>query len=200
MGIEKYTTKESIAIVVQMFDSSFTSAQISNVLMKMINALIDQWIIEHGLRPKNINDRFNLLWTAAICMGLELLCNTRQVSWSTGDVALEKLNRVTYGYQRWQPMFFFATGSSRPFEGLLPHATYRMMAYSLVRAYCDDDFFKKYGSQRAIPVLTVDQTSRGFGWNTDEGFVTAEDMDSRVWDDDTSDDDTAEILYFGSKY
>lgn len=185
--------------MVQMFDSTFTSSEINNTFMKMTNALIDQWIIEHGIRPKNINDRFNLLWTAAICIALELLCNTGKVTWSTGDVALQRLNKVTYGYQRWQPMFFFATGASKPFQGLLPHATYRMMAYALVKAYCDDDFFKENGSQRAIPVLTVDQTSRGFGWNTDEGFISAEDMESRVFEDDTE-TDTADLLFFGSKY
>jgi len=163
--VEKYASKDDIIYFIQMFNEDFDEDKVDDRLLKIVNAKIDAWIIEHGMRPTNITDRFNLLWSAAVCMSLELLCYSGDLSWSTGDVALEKLNRTTYAYQRWQPMFFFATGASDPFKGLLPHETYRMMAYAYVEAYCRDDFFNEYGSPYPIPRVTRDDTSRGWGWN-----------------------------------
>jgi len=184
MGIEKYATKEDIASIVQLFDSTFTAEQIKDTQMKIANSFVDQLIISHGIRPNNIKDRFNLLWSATICMNLELLCNYGQVSWTTGDIALEKLNRVTYQYQRWQPMFFFAQGAAKTFKGLLPHQTYLMMAYAFVEQYCNDDFLKNYGTARPIPIITKDETSRGWGWNNDTDFMEEADDESEVNDFD----------------
>lgn len=179
MTATKYATKEDIVFFVQLFNEDFDGDLITNTFLKMCNAKIDAWIIEHGKRPKNINDRFNLLWSAVICIALEILCTTGQMSWSTGDVALQKLNRATYAFQRWQPMFFFATGASDPFKGLLPHETYRMMAYAYVESYCRDDFFAQYGTPYPIPRVSKDNTSRGWNWNLDTDYVKIDDAVSK---------------------
>ena len=137
MSVEKYATKVEVRDFISLYYPDFDQSKVSDTFLKICNARIDAWIIEHGLRPSNSpTDRFNLLWAAVITIGLELLCNMGEVTWTTGDVALQRLNKVTYGYQRWQPMFFFASGSSDPFTGLLPHETYRMMAYAYVDMYC----------------------------------------------------------------
>lgn len=184
VNIEKYIEKSDIVEFVQMFDEDFESSQMSNLLLKMVNAKVDTYIIEHGVSPVGVKDKLNLLWSAALTTAIEILCNIGKVTWSTGDIALEKLNKVTYQYQRWQPMFFFASGSSDSFKGLLPHETYRMMAYAYVDAYCREDFFRTYGSPVPIPILSVDRSSRGWGWNTDEDYAEASDEESAAWDSD----------------
>ena len=181
MTVEKYATKDDIIFFVRMFDTEFNEEKIDDRFLKIANARVDAWIIEKGLQPKNTNisDSFNLLWSACICFALELLCYTGVVQWSTGDVALQRLNRVTYQFQRWQPMFFFASGSSDPFKGLLPHETYRMMAYAYVEAYCRKDFFNKNGSVYPIPKVSFDNTTRGYRWNADNSSRIVDDFDSK---------------------
>ncbi len=176
---EKYTTKDDIVYFVKMFNEEFDEDRIDDRLLKMVNAKIDGWLIEHGCRARNITDKLNLLWSAAVVFCLEMLCYTGDLAWSTGDVALQKLNKVTYGFQRWQPMFFFATGASDPFKGLLPHETYRMMAYAYVEAYCRDDFFLQYGSVYPIPRIAYDDTSRGWRWNLINAQKSIADVESK---------------------
>jgi len=180
---EKYTTKEDIVYFVKLFNPGFDETKITNTLLKLVNAKIDGWIIEHSVNPRNKPDRLNLLWAAAVCFCLEILCSTGNMTWSTGDVALQKLNRVTYGFQRWQPMFFFATGASDPFKGLLPHETYRMMAYAYVEAYCRDDFFKTYGTVYPLPKVAKDNTSRGWAWNMEYDDIESADTESKSADE-----------------
>jgi len=193
MSVEKYATKDDIIFFVQMFNEDFEPEKVDDRLLKISNARVDAWIIEHGMRPQNITDRFNLLWSAVVCFALEFLCYTGDLQWSTGDVALQRLNRVTYQFQRWQPMFFFATGSSDPFKGLLPHETYRMMAYAYVEAYCRDDFFAEYGTPYPIPRVVRDDTSRGFVCNLKSTFSKAHDKLSR-YGLYLSDDELEEII------
>jgi len=178
-SVEKYATKEDIIYFVKMFDDGFDEEKVDDRLLKMTNSKIDSWIIEHSKRPVNIQDRFNLLWSAAVCFCLELLCYSGDLAWSTGDVALQRMNRATYAFQRWQPMFFFATGASDPFKGLLPHESYRMMAYAYVEAYCRDDFFKEYGTPYPLPRVTFDNTSRGFNWNLEHDYKKIADYESQ---------------------
>ena len=130
----KYAEIEDVTYFVNLFDFDFDGNELTDRFMKMVEARIDQMIISNRVRPVNITDRFNLLWCAAVCMALEILCYLGKLKWTTGDVALERLNKVTYAYQRWQPMFFFAQGAAEPFYQLLPHDTYRMMGYAYVRA------------------------------------------------------------------
>jgi len=189
MSDEKYATKEDISYFVKLFNSEFDDSKITNRFLKVVNAKIDAWIIEHGVNPRSKSDKLNLLYSAAICVALEILCGTGDMTWSTGDVALQKLNKVTYGYQRWQPMFFFATGASDSFKGLLPHETYRMMAYAYIDAFCRDDFFLTYGAIYPIPKISRDVTSRGWGHNTPYELVETADAESE------GDESTLESYY-----
>jgi hypothetical protein len=176
--VEKYAAKDDIVYFVKLSNSEFDEGKIDDRLLRLANGKVDSWIIEHGVSPRNISDQLNLLWSATICIALELLCYAGDVLWSTGDVAIQKLNKVTYGFQRWQPMFFFATGASDPFKGLLPHETYRMMAYAYVEAFCRDDFFLTYGAIYPIPRISRDVTSRGWGHETPYELVEAADLAS----------------------
>ena len=148
--------------------------------LKVASAKIHTWLIEHKVNPTStkITDKLNLLWAAAITFTLELLCYNEVINWSTGDIALHRLNKVTHQYQRWQPMFFFATGSSKGFVGLLPHETYRMMAYAFCEAYSQKKFFDKYERAVPIPKIVIDRTSRGYDWNID--VETIEQADENI--------------------
>lgn len=185
MSVEKYATKDDVVFFVQIYDPDFDGSVIDDRFLKIANARVDAWLIEKGCRPSNNpSDPLNLLWSAVITFSLEILCYMNLLQWSTGDVALQHLNKVTYQFQRWQPMFFFASGASDPFKGLLPHETYRMMAYAYVEAYCRDDFFRTYGTVYPIPRITRDDTSRGFAWNIDKTYVDLADSESSSSDYD----------------
>ncbi len=177
-SIERYATKEDIVYFVKLFNPNFDGDKIQNTFLKIINAKIDQWIIEHSVNPRNRPDKLNMLWAAVITMALEWLCYTGDLMWSTGDVAIQTLNKVTYGFQRWQPMFFFATGASDSFKGLLPHETYRMMAYSYVDAFCRDDFFRNHDTVYPIPRISRDNTTRGWNWNIEVENMETADLES----------------------
>lgn len=171
MAPEKYATKSDVGYFLQLYDSGFDTSKVTDTFLKIANARIDAWICEHGKRvTNNMKDPLNLLWAAVICFSIEFFTYTKDLSFTSGDVALERLNRATYQYQRWQPMFFFATGASDPFKGLLPHESNRMMAYAFVDAYCRDDFFKEYGSPYPIPGITRDDTDRGWSWNLHDQY------------------------------
>lgn len=177
--VEKYASKEDLVYFVKLFNEDFDEDRIDDRLLKIVNAKIDAWIVEHGVDPRSKSDKLNLLWSAVVCFSLEMLCYTGDLAWSTGDVALQKLNKVTYGFQRWQPMFFFATGASDPFKGLLPHETYRMMAYAYVEAFCRDNFFLKYGTTYPIPRVSRDNTTRGWAWNIEHENMEVADDESK---------------------
>ena len=171
MPAEKYATIEDVIYFVQLYDEGFDTTKVNDTFMKICNARIDAWIVENGKRvTNNMTDPLNLLWSAVICFAIEYFTYTGAMAYSSGDLALTKLNRATYQFQRWQPMFFFATGASDPFKGLLPHESNRMMAYAFVDAYCRDDFFRQYGSPYPIPKITRDDTDRGWSWNLHDQY------------------------------
>lgn len=180
MGVEKYATKEDVRYFLQLYDDGFDINQVSNTFLKICNARIDAWIVENGKRvTNNMRDPLNLLWSAVICFAVEYFSYTGALSISSGDLALERLNKATYQYQRWQPMFFFATGASDPFKGLLPHESNRMMAYAFVDAYCRDDFFREYGTPYPIPGITRDDTYRGWTWNLHDQYKRIANIQSK---------------------
>lgn len=89
-------------------------------------------------------------------------------------------------------MFFFAQGSAKGFEALLPHDTYRMMAFAYCEAYADKSFFDKYNRVVAIPKMTVDETSRGYRWNTTPEEIKAADEDISFGGSSINDEDSFE--------
>ena len=190
MGPEKYATKAEVIYFIQLYDSEFDISKVANTFMKICNARIDAWIAEAGKRvTANMKDPLNLLWSAVICFAIEFFTYTGALSFTSGDIALEKLNKATYSYQRWQPMFFFASGSSDPFKGLLPHESNRMMAYAFVDAYCRDDFFRQYGTPYPIPKLSRDDTYRGWSWNLDNDYKELANRESKYSPGDTGYED-----------
>lgn len=177
MSTSKYVTKADVLAWLNYPD--LTASDIPDQVLKTADARIHAYLLRRGFHVKKnkLGDKLNLLWSAALCMCLELLCYNGIVTWTTGDLAMHKLNRTTHTYQRWQPMFFFAQGSAKGFEALLPHETYRMMAFAFCEAYANKHFFDKYNRVVAIPKIVVDDTSRGYRWNLDTDIIEAEDQD-----------------------
>lgn len=196
-----YCEKSDIVAWVQAggYHEDFQESDIPDQFLKTASAKIHTWLLEHRVNPKStkIPDKLNLLWSASVCFVLELLCYTQIITWSTGDIALHRLNKAVYQYQRWQPMFFFATGSSRGFVGLLPHETYRMMAYAFCTAYSEKKFYDDY--QRAVPIpkVVIDRTSRGFDWNIDVETIEMADENINTGDSSLNDYDDFEYPLFG---
>jgi len=181
MGVEKYATMEDVKYFLQLYDEDFDTTKVTSTFMKIANARIDAWIVENGKQvTNNMRDPLNLLWAAVICFSVEYFTYTGAFAFTSGDIALERLNKATYQYQRWQPMFFFATGASDPFKGLLPHESNRMMAYAFVDAYCRDDFFRNYGTPYPIPGITRDDTYRGWSWNLKDQYKRVANYESQI--------------------
>lgn len=187
MSASKYITKEDVVFWVQNQDPDFSSNDIPDVVLKLCDVRIHTWLIDNAvanITAEGLSDPLSLLWAACLCMCLEMLCVRGQITWQTGDLALYKLNQVVHSFQRWQPMFFFATGGAKGFLGLLPHETFRMMAYAFCTAYSDKKFFDDHGSVVPIPRSIIDMTSRGYNWNEDLSLVDLADKGIFYRDDE----------------
>jgi hypothetical protein len=116
---------------------------VPSVLGKLVTARVSGFIDEYDVSFNSLDelaDPKNYIWGAGLCLFLEFLSMRGQVHWNTGDVAEQRVGEVTTKYQRWSPMFFFAQGHSPNFYALLPHDSYRMMSYELVRKWAKSNF------------------------------------------------------------
>lgn len=138
-------TVDEVLEYVEYAGFDITSANIPSVLVKLVTARISGFIEEHDVSFDSIaelDDSKFYIWGAGMCLFLEFLSQRGQIHWNTGDVAEQKVGDVETKYQRWSPMFFFASGHAPNFYALLPHDSYRMMSYELVRKWFRH-YFKK---------------------------------------------------------
>lgn len=177
---EKYVSKTDILQWVQKIDAKVTD--ISDHIMNKGHAWVDRTLTNMRVyKHPTTSDAKSFLKMAASCFILSLLCKNRIITQTTGELATDKFGDVAYQFQRTQPMFFFATGSSEPFQRLLPYETFRMMAVDFCRAYKQYyKFYKKRGLERPIGRIIRDKTSRGNYWN--ESVSTIETADSQYGD------------------
>lgn len=127
------------------------------------------------------SDALGFLREAASCFILSLLCKARVITQTTGELLTDQFGDVRYQFQRTQPMFFFAQGSTEAFQRLLPYETFRMMGFEYCKAYKQYyEFYTKRGLKMPKGIVVRDQSSRGNYWN--EYVSEAEVADSEFGD------------------
>lgn len=173
---EKYITKAEVLEWIQLQLEDFTVDDIPNRFMKMGNRKVDAELVRLGMKtvPSGV-DANGFLKEAACCFVLSLACNGRLITQTSGEILSERFMDIHYQYQRVNPLFFFATGSSKPFMDLLPAETLRMVGFSFIRAYKQWRFVKATGNRRPKPVVVRDGSSRGKYWNEYVDSIAAED-------------------------
>jgi len=119
-------------------------AHVPAVLVKLITAricgLIEERLTVAFSSLSDLDDPKFYIWSAGMCLYLEYLAMRGQMHYNMGDVHVQHVGDVRTEYQRWSPMFFFAKGNAPGFYALLPHDSYRMMAYELVRHWHESRF------------------------------------------------------------
>jgi len=163
---EKYITKSEILEWVSIQLEDATVSDIPDRIMNKGNRKVDAELTNLGIKviPTKV-DKNGFLKEAASCFVLSMACNARLITQTSGEVLSEKFLDIEYKFQRVNPLFFFATGSSKPFMDLLPAETLRMLAFSFLRAYMQWLFIQKTGRRKAQSVAVRDGSSRGRYWN-----------------------------------
>lgn len=138
-------TVEEVLEYLEYAGLGIVSDHIPSVLTKLVTARICGFIDQRGVAFDSLaelDDTKFYIWGAGMAMYLEFLSMRGQVHWNTGDISEQQVGDITTKYQRWSPMFFFAQGDAAKFYALLPHDSYRMMAYELVRLWFNHKFKK----------------------------------------------------------
>ncbi len=163
---EKYITKVEILEWINVQLESDTVDDIPNRIMYKGNRKVDAELMNLGRKtiPTKV-DVNGFLKEAASCFILAIACNARIITQTSGEILSEKFADIETQYQRVNPLFFFATGSTKSFMDLLPAETLRMMAFSFLRAYNKWRFTQSTGRSRAQSIAVRDGSSRGKYWN-----------------------------------
>lgn len=107
---------------------------------------------------------YPMLYAAAFYYMLELLLMAGKIEFNTGEVSSEMLGRLRLTYQTTrQPRFFLARNFDEQLLRLLPHETFRMIAYSYIEMFYKDYMrgsIRKYG---ALAQFSKDVSARGYG-------------------------------------
>jgi len=145
-------TVDEVLEMLEYANLDIEAAHIPSVLTKLITARICGFLEEWDLAFDSLDELGDpkfYIWASGMCLYLEFLAMRGQVHWNTGDVAEQKVGDVGTKYQRWSPMFFFAQGNAPGFYALLPHDSYRMMAYEMARKW----FRHHYKQERPTEVM-----------------------------------------------
>lgn len=162
---------------------NFTTDDIPDIIMEKSHAKVDAELTNlNVIEIPTEDDEYHFLKFACMSWVLNLLCKAGVISQTNGDILKEEFGKVSYQYQRANPLFFFAQGTSDPFQNLLPDETFRMMLYAFLRAYKKRLFMDEHERSVAIPKVVYDKTTRGYGWNWSiEDIEEADKSNGEYW-------------------
>lgn len=107
---------------------------------------------------------YPMLYAAAFYYMLELLLMAGKIEYMTGEISGEQLGRLRLTYQTSrQPRYFLAKNFDERLLRMLPHETFRMIAYSYIDMFYIDYMrgsIRKYG---ALAQFSKDVSGRGYG-------------------------------------
>jgi len=182
-----FITKADIVAWVEIQLEDFVEADLPQIIVDMAHAKVLAELVKRRVKTlPSVDDSNHFLKFGAMCFALELLCKSRKITQSSGDVLRDRFGDVIHDYQRSNPLFFFAQGTSESFMALLPYETFRMYGYAYCDSYMKRAFYERTGGTLAEGYLVFDKTSRGFGWDIDSDIVDVADDES--YDDINSDD------------
>ena len=177
-----FITKSDIVAWVQIQLEDFEEGDLPQIIVDMATSKVLAELVKRRVKTLPTKDDENhFLKFGTMCFTLELLCKSRKITQSSGDVLRDRFGDVIHDYQRSNPLFFFAQGTSESFMALLPYETFRMYGYAYCDSYMKRAFYERTGHTLPIGAIVFDKTSRGFGWEVDD--ETVDEADDESYDD-----------------
>lgn len=174
-----FIEKSDIVAWVQIQLEDFEEASLPDIFLDLATSKVLGELVKRRVKTlPTENDENSFLRFATMCFCLDLLCKSRMITQTSGDMMRDRFGDVIHDYQRANPLFFFAQGTSESFMALLPYETFRMYGYAYVDAYVKRAFVERTGYSAAEIVITFDKTSRGYGFEIDNDIVDEADDES----------------------
>ncbi len=164
--IHKYVNKATILEWVNVQRSFLGEDGIPNLIMNQGHFKVDSAVMKMGIvNTPTRNDSHSFLKMACSCFVLALMCKAKIIAQTSGELLREEFRDIQINYQNTNPLFFFATGTSKSFMDLLPYETLRMYGYAYLRAYVKWRFYQRTGKKYPVGKVAFDKSSRGAYWN-----------------------------------
>ena len=174
-----FIEKADIVAWVQIQLGDFEEDDLPDIIMEMSHSKVFGELVKRRVKTlPTEDDTYHFLKFATMSFCLELLCKSRKITQTSGDILRDRFGDIIHDYQRSNPLFFFAQGTSESFMALLPYETFRMYGYAYCDAYVKRAFYERTGYTAPEIKITYDKTSRGFGWEIDDDIVDAADDES----------------------
>ena len=182
-----FIERSDIVAWVQLQLEDFVADDLPQIIVDMATSKVLGEIVKRRVKILPTEDDSNhFLKFATMSFALELLCKSRKITQSSGDILKDRFGDVRHDYQRSNPLFFFAQGTSESFMALLPYETFRMYGYAYCDSYVKRAYYDRTGYTIPQGSIGFDKTSRGFGWEIDE--ETIELADDESFDDISGED------------
>lgn len=174
-----FIEKSDIVAWVQIQLEDFTTNDLPDIVLEMAHTKVVGELVKRRVKTLPTEDDTNhFLKFATMSFCLAILCKTRKITQSSGDIMRDRFGDIMHDYQRSNPLFFFAQGTSESFMALLPYETFRMYGYAYCDAYVKRAFYERTGYTMPEIKITYDKTSRGWGFEIDDDIVDAADDES----------------------
>ena len=163
-----WATIDEVFGAIQPFRPDFTDNTSINVLWHAsATAEVNVYVVKAGYNPVTSTDQLDFLKLAEICFYFEIASQNRQIEFTIGGIAEERLGRYSKKFDTAAPMFFFAQGKATEHEKLIPHDTWRTRGIKLITGWTDyTQQLEPANEGFNFAVVTQDSTIRGEGWDT----------------------------------
>lgn len=132
-------TYDELVDVMSLYIPNFSDDDVVETHLLIATMKVNGLLSNYGLDPDDITDGGTILYqflvVAEICFYMEEAQMFGSISSSFSSLTQETIGEYTRKYDNASPMFFFATGGSERFMGLLQHETWRMQGYEFVKRY-----------------------------------------------------------------
>jgi hypothetical protein len=156
-----YATDAEVLAVMQNFHPNL--AAINTARHEIAYSHVVQNLVDFNCDPDDIvSDLSYLLRDAEILYYLEMSSQVREIESVFSNVQEETMGKSSKKYDNSMPMFFFASGSPKPFLRLVPHETFRMQAFAKVTAFIRLRRKRAKGYWSAAGIVEQDITERGY--------------------------------------
>ena len=179
IALANFIEKSDIVAWVQIQLEDFKKEDLPDLFLDMATTKVIGELVKRRIKilPTE-DDEFHFLRFATMCFCLDLLCKSRVITQTSGDMMRDRFGDIIHDYQRANPLFFFAQGTSESFMALLPYETFRMYGYAYCDAFVKRNFYERTGYTAPLITITFDKTSRGYGWEIDNDLVDVADDES----------------------
>jgi len=187
-----FISKSDIVAWVQLQLEDFIADDLPQIILDMATSKVLGELVKRRVKTlPTVDDENHFLKFGTMSFVLELLCKSRKITQSSGDVLRDRFGDVIHDYQRSNPLFFFAQGTSESFMALLPYETFRMYGYAYCDSYMKRAFYERTGHTIPHGRIAYDRTHRGYSWEIDD--ETADEADDVSYAEMSGDDEDFDI-------